>query len=115
MVVRGLSLPAMGTKPPRCVRGGQPRRLSPHERSSSEYLVGCLRQHLEVLEPPVGSPGFERCEPAAGEIEQHDGDRPDQVEKWKTPDIAIRRLGIAHWVVGEEPRADEAEADLRHD
>src|SRR6202050_4293553 len=67
---------------------------------------------LEILEP-VASPGFESGKPAAGEIEQEDGDRPNQVEKGKRPDVAFRRFGIAHGMVGQEPGTDEAEADLR--
>src|ERR1700722_5611003 len=72
-----------------------------------------LYERLKILEPPVAAPGLESGEPAAGEIEQEDGDRPDQVEKWKTPDIPFRRFGIAHGMVREEQGADEAEADLR--
>ena len=81
---------------------GQPRRLS-------------LDEHLEVLEPPVTPLSLKRGEPAAGEIEQDDRNRPDQIKKGKAPHVALWRLGIAHGMVGEEPGADVPEANFRDD
>src|ERR1700688_4595448 len=73
-----------------------------------------MESFLQELEPPVVPSGLEITEPATGEIQEQDGDSPHQVKKRKAPDITVWCFGIAHGVVGEEPRANESQPDFRN-
>src|ERR1700694_2519441 len=102
--------------PPWCESKGHYSRDSTglHTRRGSRAPVGVESTLLEVLEPPIVPPGFERGKPLACEIEQHDSYAPYQVKKWKAPDVTFRWFWIAHWMVGEQPCANDPQPDLRH-
>src|SRR5258708_37062419 len=69
-------------------------------------------QCLDVLEPPIVPLAFQRGKPSACNVEQHDCYSPYQVKKWKAPDVTLRWFWIAHWMVGEQPRADGPQPNL---
>ena len=70
---------------------------------------------LDVFQPTGFARRFYVGEPAAGEIEEGDCDCPDCIQEGEAPGVSVGGFGVAHGVIGEEPRTYVAQTNLRDD
>src|SRR6266481_4756829 len=100
-----------------------PGRLRPRLHGSSEVKIPTLVSQkargkggaacfLDIFQPTGSARRFYFGEPAAGEIEEGDCDCPDCVQEREAPGVPVGWLGVAHGVIGEEPRTYVAQTNL---
>src|SRR6266576_3764115 len=78
-----------------------------------------LAKVVKVSDEPepaqIGASGLEIRVPAAGEVQHHDGNGPDEIQEPEAPGVTVGSGRVAHRVVGEEPRVHAPRPDLRDD